>query len=118
MTIKTLYPQPLKPFLLEAESIPARTESHGFNLWAVQFLAESIGISGAESANGNQPRATPWDWRSVDWSAPWRGAGSFRPCRADLIDCNDTRGVAPGCSPSRRWREITAAFSINEICKI
>jgi len=49
-------------------------------------------------------------WRSRDWFAPWRGAGAFRPFRADrtwprLL----TRGVAPGWSPSRRWREIVAS---------
>jgi hypothetical protein len=70
--------------------------------------------SDAESAAALQPRTTPWVSESI--GAPYKGAGIFRPGRAEEAPRTCSRGVASGWDAPRRWRVIVADLSSGENC--
>jgi len=60
--------------------------------------------SGAESAAARKPRATPWVSESI--SAPCKGGGFLRPCRA-----GDVLGHVPGALPRAGMLRAVGASS-------
>ena len=71
--------------------------------------------SGAESAGGCQPRATPWVTSSTDRFCALKGRRVLPPFQGGQYRLERyPRTVGPGYYPSRRWRDVVAVLSKGE----
>ena len=88
-------------------SAASSADVHG----AIFQIRANTTSSGAESAGGASPGQRPGFRYQTNAARPAGAQGSSAPYRADGQTRHDTRGVAPGWYPPRRWRGNTTKLS-------